>query len=104
MTKEDEKKYYGAVVWYNQRRGTGVVDIGGNERDIFVHLRTLRNFGIYHLTEGQEILLHATDEGKGLQAKKVKVFATNQTGMHGIIHRLETGNMVKPKSLPYQGI
>ena len=33
-------------------------------------------FGIYHLTEGQEILLHVTDKSKGPQAKKVKVFAT----------------------------
>jgi len=33
-------------------------------------------FGIHHLTEGQKILLHVTDEGKGPQAKEIKVFAT----------------------------
>ena len=76
ITEEDEKKYDGVVIWYNERRGYGFVDIGENERDVFVHLRTLRNFGIHHLTEGQEILLHVTDEGKGPQAKEVKVFAT----------------------------
>lgn len=52
------------------------MNIGENERDVFVHLRTLRNCGIHHLTEGQEILLHVTDEGKGPQAKEVKIFAT----------------------------
>jgi cold shock CspA family protein len=50
------------------------VNIGENERDVFVHLRTLRNCGIHHLTEGQEILLHVTDEGKRPQAKEVKGF------------------------------
>ena len=70
------EKYDGVVIWYNERRGYGFVDISENERDVFVHLRTLRNCGIHHLTEGQKILLHVTDEGKGPQAKEVKVFAT----------------------------
>ena len=104
---EEEKKYDGDVIWYNERRGYGFVRfekdeiflhhsalsrfrpetvypgdqlsvyLDENERDIFVHLRTLRNCGIHHLTEGQEILLHVTDEGKGPQAKEVKVFATD---------------------------
>ena len=66
----------GIVKFFNADKGYDFVDIGESERDVFVHLRTLRNFGIHHLTEGQEILLHVTDEGKGPQAKEVKVFAT----------------------------
>ena len=57
---EEENKYEGDVFWYN-------------ERDVFFHLRTLRNYGIHHLTVGQEILLHLTDEGKRPQAKEVRV-------------------------------
>lgn len=71
-----EHEVRGTVKFFNAYKGYGFVNIGENERDVFVHLRTLRNFGIHHLTEGQEILLHVTDEGKGPQAKEVKVFAT----------------------------
>ena len=71
-----EYEVRGTVKFFNAYKGYGFVNIGENERDVFVHLRTLRNCGIHHLTEGQEILLHITDEGKGPQAKEVKVFAT----------------------------
>ena len=66
----------GVVKFFNAYKGYGFVNIGENERDVFVHLRTLRNCGIHHLTEGQEILLHVTDEGEGSQAKEVKIFAS----------------------------
>lgn len=71
-----EHEVKGVVKFFNAYKGYGFVNIGENERDVFVHLRTLRNCGIHHLTEGQEILLHVTDEGKGPQAKEVKIFAT----------------------------
>ena len=57
--------------FFNAYKGYCFVNIGENEQDVFVHLRTLRYCGIHHLTEGQEILLHVTDEGKGPQAKEV---------------------------------
>ena len=72
-----EHEVRGTVKFFNAYKGYGYVNIDENERDVFVHLRTLRNCGIHHLTEGQEILLHVTDEGKGPQAKEVKVFATD---------------------------
>ena len=40
------------VKFFNARKGYDFVNIGENERDVFVHLRTLRNCGIHHLTEG----------------------------------------------------
>ncbi len=51
------------------------MDIGADKRDVFVHLRTLRNCGIHNLTEGQQILLHVSDEGKGPQATEVRLFS-----------------------------
>ena len=72
-----EHEVRGTVKFFNAYKGYVSVNIGENEQDVFVHLRTLRNCGIYHLTEGPEILLHVTDEGKGPQAKEVKVFATD---------------------------
>ena len=62
MTEDGKRQ--GQVVWYNERKGCG-----------FVHLRTLRNCGIHNLTEGQQILLHVSDEGKGPQATEVRLFS-----------------------------
>ena len=75
-TELQENEVRGTVKFFNAFKGYGFVNIGENERDVFVHLRTLRSCGIHHLTEGQEILLHVTDEGKGPQATEVKIFAT----------------------------
>ena len=72
-----EHEVRGTVKFFNAYKDYVFVNMSENERDVFVHLRTLRNCGIHHLTEGQEILLHVTDEGKGPQAKEVKVFATD---------------------------
>jgi CspA family cold shock protein len=72
-----EHEVRGTVKFSMLTKAMASVNIGENERDVFVHLRTLRNCGIHHLTGGQEILLHVTDEGKGPQAKEVKVFATD---------------------------
>ena len=68
-----EHEVRGTVKFFNASKGYGYVNIGENERDAFVHLCALRNYGIHHLTVGQEILLHATDEGKRPQAKEVRV-------------------------------
>ena len=68
-----EHEVRGTVKFFNAYKGYGYVNIDENERDVFVHLRTLRNYGIHHLTVGQEILLHVTDEGKRPQAKEVRV-------------------------------
>ena len=68
-----EHEVRGTVKFFNAYKGYGYVNIGENERDVFVYLRTLRNYGIHHLTVGQEILLHVTDEGKRPQAKEVRV-------------------------------
>ena len=63
-----EYEVRGTVKFFNAYKGYVSVNIGGNKQDVFVHLRTLRNCGIHHLTEGQEILLHLTDEDKRPQA------------------------------------
>jgi len=47
--------------------------VGESERDVFVHLRTLRNCGIHNLKEGQTLLIVVDDEGKGPQAKGVRL-------------------------------
>jgi CspA family cold shock protein len=86
----DNEKYDGVVIWYNERRGYGFVRFDKNE--IFLHHSAsslCRLETVYpgdqltvNLSENdsgpviKEILLHLTDEGKGPQAKEVKVVAS----------------------------
>ena len=63
----------GKIIWYNERKGYGFIDVGQTERDVFVHLRTLRNCGIHNLREGQNLLVVIGDEDKGPQATGVRI-------------------------------
>lgn len=63
----------GVVKFFNSEKGYGFVDVGDVGNDVFVHLRTLRNCGIHHLIEGQQLLLQITDDGKGPQAAEVRL-------------------------------
>ena len=60
------------MVWYNERKGYGFIEVGQDQRDIFIHLRTLRSSGIHNLIQGQELLLNITDKGKGPQANEIR--------------------------------
>ena len=87
---EDNEKYDGVVIWYNERRGYGFVRFDKNE--IFLHHSASSLFRLETVYPGdqltvnlsendsgpviKEILLHVTDEGKSTQAKEVKVVAT----------------------------
>jgi len=47
--------------------------VGDEEADVFLHLKTLRNFGIYYLNEGQKLFLKITDSGRWLQASEIRL-------------------------------
>lgn len=75
-TEPEENEVRGTVKFFNSFKGYGFVSVGDDQPEVFVHLRTLRNCGINHLMEGQQILLQITDEGKGPQASEVRLFAS----------------------------
>ena len=68
---EDEVR--GSVKFFNTAKGYGFVEVGDEEADVFVHLKTLRNFGIYHLNEGQKLFLKITDDCRGPQASEIRL-------------------------------
>ena len=68
-----ENEIRGIVKFFNIEKGYGFIEVGESERDVFVHLRTLRNCGIHNLKEGQTLLIVVVDEGKGPQAKGVRL-------------------------------
>jgi len=65
----------GVVKFFNAYKGFGFVTREGDDADVFVHVRTLEQCGLFQLTEGQTVAMEVSTGSKGLQVDRIAVVA-----------------------------
>ena len=62
----------GKIKWYNSSKGYGFIEREDKEKDVFVHASALRESGLRHLNEGDELTFEVEDGEKGFSAVKLQ--------------------------------
>jgi CspA family cold shock protein len=62
----------GKVKWFNPTKGFGFIEREDKEKDVFVHVSAVRDAGLDHLNDGDDISFDVEDGPKGQNATNLQ--------------------------------